>query len=340
MMKSSFGIPLILAILMLTTASCHERENYADDPYGNFDALWSTLDDRYCFFTEKGIDWRSTGERYRARIIPDITDRELFDICAEMVAGLKDGHCNLSAPFDVSYYRNWWSDYPQDFNMRTIEQYYLDFDYSTTGGMIYKILPQNIGYLYYPSFSVGIGEGNIDYVLSYLSVCDALILDIRDNGGGLLTNINKFVSRFIHEEFTGAYIRHKTGPGHDDFSEPYPVDYIPASGNRVVWNKPVALLTNRSCYSAANAFAAVMKEIEGVSVVGAKTGGGGGLPFSSDLPNGWRIRFSASPVSDAEGRSIESGVEPSEGCEIHAPAEELAAGRDAILDFAISLLSR
>ncbi|MFA5651570.1 MAG: peptidase S41, partial [Proteiniphilum sp.] len=35
-----------------------------------------------------------------------------------------------------------------------------------------------------------------------------------------------------------------------------------------------------------------------------------GLPFSSELPNGWSIRFSASPMFNAEKEHIEFGVEP------------------------------
>ena len=46
-----------------------------------------------------------------------------------MLDELKDGHVNLSSSFNTSYYRRWWSDYPQDFNFRTLQQYYLGFDY-------------------------------------------------------------------------------------------------------------------------------------------------------------------------------------------------------------------
>lgn len=81
-----------------------------------------------------------------------------------------------------------------------------------------------------------------------------------------------------------------------------------------------------------------MKSLPNVTVAGAKTGGGGGLPFSSELPNGWAIRFSACPILNAGMEQIEEGIDPSPGCEVHAPAEELAQGKDAILDFAINLL--
>ena len=104
-------------------------------------------------------------------------------------------------------------------------------------------------------------------------------------------------------------------------------------------DRPIALLTNRSCYSAANAFAAVMKSLPNVKLIGARTGGGGGLPWTSELPNGWSVRFSASPLFGPDGEITEFGIDPSPGFECHSPAEELAEGRDAILDRALEYLN-
>lgn len=335
-----FIYAIITAVAVLLT-SCHDAPDYSStSATDTFDCLWETLDTRYCYFGEKGVDWDAIGERYRKRIIPGINSEELFRLCAQMLNELRDGHVNLSTPFAQSYFREWWTAYPQDFDYRTVQQYYLGFDYLSIGSIDYKILPSNIAYIRYPSFSYIPGEGNLDYMFNYLAVCDAVIIDIRDNGGGEVTNIKPFVSRLIHEKMTGGYIRHKTGPGHDDFSEPYPVEYEPAKKGHIVWNKPVAVLTNRSCFSAANDFVAVMKEVPGVIIVGARTGGGGGMPFNAELPNGWRVRFSSSPMLDVSKRSIEDGIDPTPGCEAHSPAEELAAGKDGILDRAIELLTK
>lgn len=327
--------------LLLTTA-CTDEPDYKNTLYGNFDALAQIIDTRYCFLDEKGLDWDAITRHYRSQITDSTTVIGLFDICAAMLDELEDGHVNLSSYFSTSYYRKWWSDYPQDFNMRTLQEYYLDFDYYQTSGIAYKILEGDIGYMYYPSFSSGIGELNLDYILAILYNTDALIIDIRDNGGGLLTNIGVLVSRFITEETCGGYITHKTGPGHSDFSEPYEITYRPAEEGRICWSpeKPIYVLTNRSCFSAANDFVAVMKSLPNVRIIGARTGGGGGLPFSYELPVGWSVRFSASPISAPDGSITEFGIDPSAGCEVHCTDEELAAGVDAILDFALTTARR
>ena len=57
--------------------------------------------------------------------------------------------------------------------------------YYTAAGLKYKIFDNNIGYIRYESFSAGVGNGNLDEVLLYLSPCNGLIIDVRDNGGKL-----------------------------------------------------------------------------------------------------------------------------------------------------------
>lgn len=336
-MKSVFLSLLLLLLLPLT--ACHQIDSYSDSQTGNFNQLWKIVDEHYCFFAEKGVDWDEVYSRYRPRVSDKMSDRELFDVCAAMLDELRDGHVNLSAPFNTSYYKAWWTNYPQNFTWRIIEQNYFNFQLQQASGISYGLLPENVGYIRYSSFSMPIGEGNLDQALAFLATASGLIIDIRDNGGGSMDNVHTLVGRFIDAPILAGYISHKTGPGHNDFSTPEPYTYNPAQAGRQRWLKPVVVLTNRSTFSAANNFASVMRLLPQVMLVGDVTGGGSGMPFSSELSNGWGVRFSACSVLDAQRQTTEQGVAPTPDCRVDLDPQQALQGHDSILDFAINLLT-
>jgi len=320
-------------IICIALVGCAEQDDFGHDQVGNFEALWTIMDEHYSFFDYKQVNWDEVHDLYRRRVSNEMTDRELFDLCGDMLKQLRDGHTNLIASHDVSRY--WiWEQHPVNYDERIIDQNYLNFDYKRVSGIKYQILTSNIGYLRYDSFASGIGEGNLDLILSYLSTADGLIIDVRSNGGGLLTNVETLVARFIPGRTLAGYIRHKTGPGHDDLSEPYAYYFEPAK-NHIHYLKPVVVLANRGSYSATNNFVSIMRGLDQVTIVGDTTGGGCGLPFTSELPNGWRVRFSSCPIMDAEGRLTEFGVPP----DVRIDMDEHDRSRDAILDAAIALLT-
>lgn len=333
--------PVALIALMLWVPACTEPLTYSgdvDDPYRNFDMLARVVGERYCFFKQKGIDWAGVTEEYRAKVTEDMNPVELFGLMSRMLDTLKDGHVNLSAPFATSYYKKWWSDYPQDFNERTLQQYYLKFGGFQKNGMTYCVfLPDTVGYVRIPSFSAQLPPATLDYILAAMKGTKGLIIDIRDNGGGFLTNIPELVGRFITEKTLGGYVCHKTGPGPEDFSEPFKIEYKPAKKHIQYLGKPIIVLTNRSCFSAANDFTSVMKSLSNVTILGARTGGGGGMPFNSELPNGWSVRFSSCPINNARNELTEFGIDPD--IEVHCDDIDLAKGKDAILDAALDLFA-
>lgn len=303
---------MISWLLFLTCLSgltaCIREEEYTNDPIGNFDQLWKIIDERYCFLDYKGIDWKKIGERKRKFIEPEMDDRDLFQVLSDMLYELQDGHVNLTSTDNQTHF-DFWLDSPRNFSEATIESnYYLGQNYQQTAGFKYKILNDEVGYIYYEKFSEGIDNNDLDRVFSYFSNCKGLIIDVRQNSGGNATNSAKIASRFTEKKILTGYICHKTGPGHNDFSEPYAIYLEPAKGIR--WQKKVAVLTNRHSYSATNDFVNHMRCLPNVTIVGDKTGGGSGMPFSSELPNGWTIRFSASPHFDKNMNHIEWGIDP------------------------------
>lgn len=330
---------LFQLIAFASLTGCINGEDWEDTPQDNFEALWSIIDEHYCFFDYKadaiGLDWNEVHARYANRMTGTMNDNQQFEVLGEMLSELKDGHVNLYAAHDVARNWSWKEDYPKNFN-DSIQSLYLGKDYQIASGLKYKILDDNIGYIYCGNFSSSIGEGNISIVLNSLASCTALIVDIRENGGGNLDNANRFASHFTNEKILTGYICHKTGPGHQDFSEWEELWLKPSDGPR--WQKPVALLTNRSCYSAANSFVSEMKCCPQVTVIGDKTGGGSGLPFSSELPNGWSVRFSACPMLDVQKQHIEFGIEPD--IKVDVQGDDLSNNKDTIIEYAREFLKK
>jgi C-terminal processing protease CtpA/Prc len=131
-----------------------------------------------------------------------------------------------------------------------------------------------------------------------------------------------------------GYIQHKTGKGHNDFSPPAPSHVTPAT--RLRYQKPVVVLTNRKCFSATNDFINMMRYAPNATILGDKTGGGSGLPFSSELPNGWSVRFSACPMYDRDMQQIEFGIEPD--VSVGLVKEDARQGADTLIEAARELI--
>lgn len=321
--------------LALSFTACVDEDVYEDSPLGNFEALWKIMDEHYCFFQEKCVDWDSVHAVYAPRFNAGMTDDQELEVLGNMLAELKDGHVNLFASFDYSRYWGFHEDYPKNYS-DTLARHYLGTDYRISNGFKYRIMDDNVGYLRVSSFEDTIGAGNLDDILLYLQPCLGIIIDLRDNGGGMLTAAEALAARFTDKEILVGYMRHKTGKGHNDFSDMEEQTLKPAKGIR--WHKPVVVLTNRSVYSAANEFVKYMRHCPNVTIVGDRTGGGAGLPFSSELPNGWSIRFSACPMYDTDKQSTENGIEPD--IKVGLRTDDFLRGRDTMIETARAKLHK
>lgn len=338
MKKHFFFIMLSIFSSSLFTSCIDEPEFPQNTNEGNFEALWKIIDTKYCYLDYKSINWDSIHVVYKKQVDSTLTDRALFKLMGDMLAELKDGHVNLYSGFDLSRYQNWFSDYPDNFSSTLIySDKYLGDNYHIAGGMRYeKIDNGNIGYIYYGDFSNRFTDTNISYIFNYFKNCKGLIIDVRDNGGGYLDLSEQLASYFFTKETLTGYMQHKTGDGHTDFSKSQEIK-TPAH-KTLQWQRPVVVLTNRMSFSATNSFVVRMKLAPKATVVGDKTGGGGGLPFSSEIPNGWMVRFSASPMFDADMQHTEWGIDPD--VKVDLAADDEADGIDTIIEKAIEIIKK
>ena len=334
MVKNIHIIGLWVAIMLL--GSCTHRFADVDtSPAANFEALWKIIDEKYCLFDDKTANWDSVYSAYHQRfdtmkIVKYEDYYRLFDGLEEMLNELEDGHVNLYSPFDISVCSKWYEGYPQNFDSEILSKYYLK-DYRRANGLNYsRIDGDSIGYVYYGSFSDGFSLTNWLAVLNYFAKCRGIVLDVRNNGGGSMENAYRLAAPFFTKDTVVGYWQHKSGPGHEEFSEYEPMIMNESMG---IWRRPVVVLCNRRSYSAANFFVSMMRYADNCLILGGKSGGGGGMPMSYELPNGWMVRFSSVKMYDRDMQSIEGGVRP------HLLVNQHSEDKDDLIEEAVNLIN-
>ncbi|MDR2039016.1 MAG: S41 family peptidase, partial [Bacteroidales bacterium] len=267
-----------LFILCTSCTGIFMDEQKDNTPRNNFDLLWQIFDERYCFFEEKNIDWDSIYQVYSGLIQNISTNnrrssQQMFDIMAQMLMELEDGHVSISNKTETRTFNGWYTPYPDNCDEGIILRYlnrrtvFLENDISFTH------LPESIGYIRIPSFSDKTNRVLFDEALNEFSSCKGVIIDVRNNGGGIVSETYTLASRFVQHKTLVGYMRYKNGTGHHDFSKYYE-RYIEPEGSAHFHGK-VAVLTNRRVYSAANLFVSIMKCLPQVQIIGDHTGGGG-----------------------------------------------------------------
>jgi len=129
-------------------------------------------------------------------------------------------------------------------------------------------LAGNIGYLDLRSFMLqdGVPE-TVAATMRLLARTDALILDLRKNGGGQMQMQLLLASYFLPSPMRWADTRLRDRPT-EEWSTQADVD-----GPRYL-GKPLVILTSRNTFSAAESFPYHLRRLRPVTIVGEITGGG------------------------------------------------------------------
>jgi hypothetical protein len=176
----------------------------------------------------------------------------------------------------------------------------------------------NVGYLKLDCFAdAGLGGGTAVAAMGFLSGSDALIFDLRDNGGGSPSMIQLLTSYLVAPgeptHLNSFYVR--KGDRTEQF---WTHAWVP--GTRLP-DVPVFVLTSGRTFSAAEEFTYNLKNLKRATLVGETTGGGAhpvdvhqvkGYPVVVRLPFGRAIN----PISGTNWEG--TGVEP----DVKVPAPE------------------
>ncbi len=333
-----FKIILFLAtpsVLLTHCSTILMKADVKNTPTNCFNLMWKTVDENYSYFDYKGVDWNAVRERYAPKVNDSISQDSLYKVLSDMLYELRDGHVNLATTYDRSRNWSWKDDYPDNFNVNFVFKQYMKKDFKITGALPNQILNDSIGYFRYSSFGNPVSDSDLDFVLNRFKNSKGIIIDVRDNGGGSMSTVFRIMNRFVEKKMLVGYAHTKNGKGHNDFSKPISFYAVPTK-KRTPFTKPVVILINRGCFSATTHFAAFMSVLPNVTLVGDRTGGGGGIPISADLPNGWQYRFSATYQTTVDGFNIEHGMAPD--VEVSTGAKEELEGKDALIEKAIEII--
>ncbi len=300
------------------------------------DQVWRDLDRHYAPFVVKGVDWDSVHDSYSTRAAQAASDSALAGVVGAMLAELRDVHVNLIVGSRLYRYAGY-DARPAFFDPNVVAYYVTDRGGAPNGHMAFGHAAPDIGYVWILHFSRDGFDIDIDTALARLADVRALIVDVRHNPGGELSNMLTVAGRFADRDRTYGFRRVRDGPGHDDLSSPDPLVVSPLGPRR--FSGPVAVLTDRWSVSAAEGFVLAMRTLPNVTIVGDSTAGGSGKPWARELPNGWMYRFSMSIGYDAAHVPFE-GIGLAPDVWVRGSADELAARRDAVLDTALAVVRR
>ncbi|MFC2173961.1 S41 family peptidase, partial [Acidobacteriota bacterium] len=169
-------------------------------------------------------------------------------------------------------------------------------------------LPGNIGYLRLDKFYNTLEAGDTAVAaMNFLAHCDALIVDLRFNGGGDTTMAQLISSYFFDKPqlLNRCYTRHS-----DLTEESWTFGYVP--GPRLT-EVPVYILLSRFSFSCAEGFAYELKHLGRATIVGEQTKGGGHAVTYKSYPDDWvNIRVPVSrDINPVTGASLQgTGVAP------------------------------
>ena len=326
----------VMSVLAFSACEKYDTVKQIDTDFvRNYEKFWTLINENYCFLgtkfsNDKNVDWQAVYDKWMPVVHSEVKDEyELFNIMGKSLDLLRDGHIAIYSDFKT--YSNdkfhlmpdGETRYADNYEDGFVKKHYLNLSegkddykgdkaFKTRSGVIYGTIERSgkkFAYIYYDDFSTYLLDVDFKYLDAAIKDADALIFDIRNNPGGSGILGLQMTGHFVKEKVLVGYSMHKNGKGHDDFEEPSEMYVVPAE--KYDWSdKQTALLTNRGVYSTANLFASAMKHAPNVIQVGQITGGGGGLPMTHFLPNGWHLFFSSNVLLDVNKNHIEPGVVP------------------------------
>lgn len=165
----------------------------------------------------------------------------------------------------------------------------------------YQMLEDNVGYIQVSGFKETTAN-QFSEALDKLEKKNVkgLIIDLRDNGGGLLDSVVDMMSRILPEKKEIVSVKDKNGKGTTYFSK-----------NDKTLDKPFVVLVNENTASASEVFAGAVQDYKLGKLVGTTTFGKGIVQTVMGLFDDSAIKLTTAKYYTPNGRNIhKTGLEP------------------------------
>ena len=201
-----------------------------------------------------------------------------------------------------------------------------------TSSKVYEENGKKIGYLKIEMFSNNITK-QVKKELESLKKknIDKLVIDVRDNPGGYLTQVTEILSLFMTKKDVIYQLQTKNNK-----------EKVYSTSSKATYSYPVVVLINENSASASEILASAFKETYNAEIVGVNSYGKGTVQKTGDLNNGDTIKYTVQKWLTPRGNWInEKGVTPTKEVKLELKENEtLTEDNDNQLKAAIELASK
>jgi carboxyl-terminal processing protease len=207
-----------------------------------------------------------------------------------------------------------------------------------------RFLPGNVAYLQVNEFETDAGFKRFAAAFDSIKTTIALVIDLRQNGGGSSGNGYDILSYLTDKAYRpGSYqsrIYSAVGRARGEgvrFEDLYKTSTQSPAGVNKLYTKPVAVLISGETFSAAEDFCSAYVGLKRGVLVGEPTGGSTGQPLAFSLPGGIMARVCTKRDAYPNGTEWNGiGILPT--VPVHPTVGMLQAGRDPVLEAALRAL--
>lgn len=162
----------------------------------------------------------------------------------------------------------------------------------------YASANDSIGYINFSGFTEKSGDAfAAEFDKLKKQGIKALIIDLRNNPGGILGEAVRITNLFVEKKSTIVYTKGKVKQWDETFK---------ATREPVDRNIPIAVIVNRNSASAAEILAGALQDLDRAVIVGERTFGKGLVQTTRNLPYGGNLKVTISKYYIPSGRCIQA----------------------------------